>query len=46
MSSQGSSPQLKMKSNFTSGSHEDLYRKAKSTISAGKNYYEDSFDIS
>ena len=35
MPSQESSPPLKMKSGFSSGSHEDLYRKAKSTISAG-----------
>ena len=35
MSSKESSPPLKMKSEFSSGSHEDLYRKAKSTISAG-----------
>ena len=35
MSSQESSPPPKMKNEFSSGSHEDLYRKAKSTISAG-----------
>ena len=34
-SKESSSSPLKMKSEFSSGSHEDLYRKAKSTISAG-----------
>ena len=39
MSSQESSPPPKMKNEFSSGSHEDLYRKAKSTISAGTYLY-------